>query len=240
MYQHVFLQFTKSTGFIMKKIVIVYVAAMYFMTACNNSSADKAATDTAQQASAQTGKSFEADTAASSVHWRATHKGGFAPRYGTISISNGDLSAENGTVTGGEFTININSLVVDTASVTEKDKKASDLQGHLKSPDFFNAEKYPTAKFVITKVAPYDSASVKSELPDANSLVSGNLTLKDSTVNITFPAKISVSDNNIDVAAKFMVDRTAWGLNWKTEGDPGNWVVSKDFELDLNLKAASK
>lgn len=224
----------------MKKIVIVYVAAIYLVSACNNGSADKAATDTAQQAASQTGKSYEADTMATVVHWRATHKGGFAPRYGTINVSQGSLSAENGRVTGGEFTINMNSLLVDTTSVTEKDKKASDLQGHLKSPDFFNAEQYPNAKFVITKVAPYDSSSVKSELPDANSLVSGNLTLKDSTVNITFPAKISVTDNNVAVAAKFMVDRTAWGLNWKTEGDPGNWMVSKDFELDLNLKAASK
>ncbi|RZK58289.1 MAG: YceI family protein, partial [Pedobacter sp.] len=128
-------------------------------------------------------------------------------------------------------------LKVDPASVTEKDKKSTDLEGHLKSPDFFDVAKYPTAKFVITKVEPFKGAQTSNLLADPNYLISGNLTLKDSTLNITFPAKVEVSATGVSAAAKFVIDRTAWGINYKAEGSPENWIISKDVEIGLNLKA---
>lgn len=225
----------------MRKLTLTAAAAaLLFAASCNNASSDNAATTTAQEAAATTGKELAADVTASTINWRATHKGGFAPRFGTINITTGTLSVENGAVTGGSFDVDINSLAVDTASVTEKDKKASDLAGHLKSADFFNAEKFPTAKFVITGVAPFDAAKDKSLLEGATNIVSGNLTIKDSTVNVSFPAKITVTETSADVQAKFTVDRTSWGLNYGAEGDPANWMISKDFELTINLKAVQK
>lgn len=242
MYIHVYLQSNKSNQVQrMKKVLFAASAAAIIMaTACNSSSSDTATTDTAQTAAAQTGKSYIADTTTSLISWRATHKGGMAPRFGTLHVSDGTLAAENGKITGGTFTVNVTSLVVDTTSVTEKDKKAIDLQNHLKSPDFFDAAKYPTAKFTITSVAAYDSTASKSLLAGATNIVSGNLTIKDSTVNITFPAKISVTDSNIDMQAKFTVDRTSWGLRYGVKGDAADWMISKDFELTLDVKAISK
>lgn len=222
-----------------KQFTFIALAAMITLSACTGSS-DNASTTTAQEASATTGKEFLADTTASLVTWRATHKGGFAPRYGTLKVSDGNIAVDNGNITGGDFTVSVNSLWVDTTSVTEKDKKASDLQNHLKSPDFFDASKYPSAKFVITGVTPYDSAKSKSLVEGATHLVSGNLTIKDSTLNVTFPAKISVNDNDVDIEAKFSVDRTSWGLRYGAEGDPADWMVSKDFELGFNVKATAK
>src|SRR5690349_11519494 len=119
----------------MKKLAIILSVATITFAACTNSS-DNASTTTAQEASAATGKEYAADTTTSVLTWRATHKGGFAPRYGTIKVSDGNIAVDNGSITGGSFIVNMNSLWVDTTSVTEKNKKASDLQNHLKSPDF--------------------------------------------------------------------------------------------------------
>ncbi|UPK69799.1 YceI family protein [Chitinophaga filiformis] len=210
------------------------------LAACGGASTDQAKTEEKKEAAATTGVAYSIDTTATSVKWRATHKGGFAPRFGSIKVVDGSLNVENGSVTGGSFDVNMNTLTTDPASVTEPDKKAADLDGHLKSPDFFDAAKHPTAKFVITSVTPYDSTKEKSLLPGATNLISGNLTLKDSTLNITFPAQISVGENDVTANAKFVIDRTAWGINYKTEGSPENWVISKDVEIGLSLKAAKK
>jgi len=222
-----------------KQFIFIILAATLTLSACTNSS-QNASTTTAQETSAATGQEYTVDTTASVVTWQATHKGGFAPRYGTLRLSQGSFSVDNGTITGGNFIVDLNSLLVDTASVTEKDKKASDLQAHLKSPEFFDAAKYPTAKFVITNVVPYDSTKVKSLTNDATHLVSGNLTIKDSTLNVTFPAKILVSDVSVNIEAKFSVDRTSWGLRYGAEGDPADWMVSKDFDLGFNVKGTAK
>lgn len=210
------------------------------LAACGGASTDQAKTEEQKEAAAATGVAYTIDTATTNVQWRATHKGGFAPRYGSIKVTDGTLTVENGTITGGNFEVNMHSLLTDPASVSEKDKKSTDLDGHLKSPDFFDAANHPTAKFVITGITPYDSTKEKSLLPGATNLISGNLTLKDSTLNITFPAQITVGEDDVTASAKFIIDRTAWGINYKTEGSPENWMISKDVEIGLNLKAVKK
>ena len=223
----------------MKQTVPAFIL-LATLAACGGPSTDQAKTEEKKEAAATTGAAYAIDTTATSVQWRATHKGGFAPRFGTIKVADGSLNVENGAVTGGSFDVNMNSLTTDPASVTEPDKKSADLDGHLKSPDFFDAAKHSTAKFVITGVTPFDSTKGKSLLPGATNLISGNLTLKDSTLNITFPAQIVVGENDVTANAKFVIDRTAWGINYKTEGSPENWAISKDVEIGFSLKAVKK
>lgn len=213
---------------------------MATLAACGGATSDKAKTEEKQEAAVATGAAYAIDTTATTVQWRATHKGGLAPRFGTIKVTDGSLNVENGALTSGSFDVSLVSLTTDPASVTEKDKKSTDLDGHLKSPDFFNVEKYPSAKFVITGVSPYDSTKEKSLLPGATNLISGNLTLKDSTLNITFPAQVTVGENEVTANAKFVIDRSAWGISYKTEGSAENWAISKDVEIGFNLKAVKK
>lgn len=214
--------------------------ALFLLASCGGSSNDQAKTTSEQTAATQKGETLMLDTAGTSVDWKAAHKGGLAPRWGKISVSSGTISVDKDSLSGGEFVINLGALQVDPASVTEKDKKASDLEGHLKSPDFFDVAKYPTAKFVITKVEPFSGAQPSSLLKDPNYLISGNLTLKDSTLNITFPSKVEVSATGVNATAKFVIDRSAWGINYKAKGSPENWMISKDVEIGLNLKATKK
>jgi len=221
------------------KILMAALPALFFLVSCGNQNNESAKTTSEQVVASQKGEVFNIDTTSTSISWKATHKGGLAPRWGKISVTTGSLSVDKDSLSGGDFTIDMNSVYVDPASVTEKDKKSTDLEGHLKSPDFFDAAKMPTAKFVITKAEAFKGE--KSELlPDPNYLISGNLTLKDSTLNVTFPAKVVISQSGVSAKAKFIIDRTAWGINYKSEGSPENWVISKDVEIGLTLDAKKK
>lgn len=226
----------------MKKIVLSLSIAALFFAACGNSSqsSDNATTSAAKEVSKASGTEYVVDTTASTLGWRAAHKGGLKPRFGTLKVETGEFSVEGGAITAGNFVVNLNSLAVDPASITEADKKPEELAGHLKSPDFFDAAKYPTVKFAITKVEAFDSTKAKSLLPGATNIVSGNLTIKDSTVNISFPAVIKIADGKADLQAKYTVDRTSWGLSYGATGNPADWMISKDIEMTLNITGSVK
>lgn len=215
------------------------IASMLFLAACGGTNSDKANTSEQQKVAATTGQQYTV-VDSSVVKWRATHKGGLNPRYGTLHIASGNIFADSGVVTGGSFVVDINSLTVDSASVTEPGKKASDLEKHLKSADFFDVAKYPTAKFEITKIAAFDSTKDQSAVPGATNIVSGNLTIKDSAINITFPAKITIAQDKLNIIASFKVDRTTWGLNYGTKGSAADWIISKDFQIEIDLEAKEK
>ncbi|SOD12058.1 YceI family protein [Pedobacter xixiisoli] len=220
----------------MRKLLFA-LPALFLLASCGGSSNNNAETTTEQAAAEQKGESFAIDTLTTSVDWKGAHKGGLAPRWGKIGVNLGTVSVAKDSLTGGEFLINMNSLTVDPASVTEEGKKATDLEGHLKGADFFDVAKAPTAKFVITKVEPYAATKEASLTADPNYLISGNLTLKDSTLNVTFPAKVQVTPTSVTATAKFVIDRSAWGINYKTEGSPENWMISKDVEIGLTINA---
>ena len=219
----------------MRKLLFA-LPALFLLASCGGSGSNTATT-TEQTAAEQSGHTYMIDTTTTSVDWKGAHKGGLAPRWGKINVSLGTISVKNDSISAGEFVVNMASLTVDPASVTEEGKKATDLEGHLKSADFFDVAKAPTAKFVITKVEPYTAAAGESLIAEPNYLISGNLTLKDKTLNVTFPAKVQVTSDVVTASAKFVIDRSAWGINYKTEGSPENWMISKDVEIGLTLNA---
>jgi polyisoprenoid-binding protein YceI len=213
---------------------VAVIGAIVFASCQSGPKTDEAATGEKQAAAVTTGAAWAIDTAATKLEWHTAHKGGLEPHTGTLAVTGGTLSVDNGAVTGGSF-------VVSTASIRDIDltdtaKKAM-LEGHLKSPDFFDVVKYPTAKFEITKVEAYDSSRLKSLLPGATHLISGNLTLKDSTKNVTFPAVITATADEVSAAANFNIDRTEWGMNYKGPNNPQDWMIEKSVNLKLNLRA---
>lgn len=215
-------------------------AALLFAS-CGGNSSNNAATTTAQQVAEKEGSAYSVNLETSKVNWKAFHKGGFAPRWGALSIKSGELSVDKDEVTAGDFVIDMKSLTVDSASVTEKDKKYTELEAHLKSPDFFDVEKNPTAEFKLTQVAALTGDAPKDAVAGANKTVSGNLTLLGKTINVTFPAKIEVNGDAVSVLANFAVNRADWGLKFGTSGaDPAEWMISKDIEIGIDVKAAKK
>lgn len=223
----------------MKKIsVIALVGVGLLMASCTKKKSAEASAAGQEQAVAESkGEVLAVDTVASVVNWKAYHKGGFAPRWGTLNVKSGDLSVEGNQVSAGNFVIDMTSIKVDPASVTEKDKKPEDLVTHLKTPDFFNVEKNPVSDFKITSVTDLKEAP-KDAVAGANKTISGNLTLLGKTMNVTFPAKVEATANSASIDAKFTVNRADWGIKFGTsEADPAEWMISKDIEIGVNVKA---
>lgn len=220
----------------MKKLTVLALAgAVLMLTACNDK---KETVKDAQEVAAKTGEVYKADLATSKVDWKAFHKGGFAPRWGTLNLKSGEITVENNAVTSGDFVIDMTTLKVDPASVTEADKKPADLEAHLKNADFFNVEKQPTSDFKITAVADLAGDLPKDAVAGANKTISGNLTLLGKTLNVSFPAKVTVAEDKASIEAKFTVNRADWGIKFGTdETDPAEWMISKDIEIGINVNA---
>lgn len=213
----------------MKKVLIAFAAGTLLLAACGGSE-EKTATAEKAAVTEGAGASYTLDTAASKLEWYAAKQTG--AHNGTFAIQDGSLKVDNDQLTGGSFDIDVKALAVSDLQGEDKGK----LEGHLKSPDFFEVDKYPSAKFEITKVEAVDGSKAPA-VAGATHLISGNLTLKDSTKNVTFPAKISVESNKITAQADFTIDRTDWGLNYKGPNNPADWFIKKEVTLKLNVSA---
>ena len=86
---------------------------------------------------------------------------------------------------------------VDMNTIEYKDKESKNTPvHHLKSPDYFDVEKFPISTFSITKVA----YAVRGNIN-----VTGNLTIKGITNPVTFPAKIEVKDGIVKANGKLII-----------------------------------
>jgi len=153
------------------------------------------------------------DMKQSSVQWvgakvTGKHTGGFAN-------VEGDVRVEGGLVVGTRATIQISSLFSDTEKLTK----------HLLSPDFFNMGSFATSTFEATRIEPHP------DVVDMH-LVQGKLSLHGLAKEISFPAKITVTEALVHVAAEFTIDRQIFGIDYP--GKPDNLI--KDavlIQLDL-------
>ena len=216
------------------KLSFFLLGTAFLLSSCGGAEGDKTETGEKQEPAAATGgTSYTVDTTQSNIQWTGYKVGG--EHTGTFRISDGTLSADSSGISAGNFTINV-------AGIANQDQQGEDknkLETHLKSPDFFDVAKYPTARFEVTRVTPYngDSTATKSKLQGATHLVSGNLTLKDQTKNVTFPAKVSVAGDALTANADFDIDRTQWGMNYKGPNNPTDWAIRKEVNIKLNIVA---
>jgi polyisoprenoid-binding protein YceI len=218
----------------MKKLLFLLTAGTFMMVACQNApEADQAATTEQQEASATNGDAYTIDAAGSTIGWIGTKTGG--QHNGTFNLTDGTLTVAGGNITGGSFNIDVTSLQVNDLTGEDKGK----LEGHLKSGDFFQADSFPTAKFEITNVAPFDSTAGTSKLNGATHTISGNLTLRGQTNNVSFPAIVKIEGNNVTAVADFNIDRTNWGLSYKGPNNPADWFIAKEVNLKLDVKAST-
>ncbi|HMJ47795.1 MAG TPA: YceI family protein [Ferruginibacter sp.] len=213
----------------MKKLLIM-ATAIGMLASCNSGS-DKTDTTDKQSVAAPEGDIYTVDST-SAITWSASKP--TATHTGTFNISEGKLYVKDNALTGGSFVINMASL--NNVDLSNDPENKGKLEGHLKSPDFFDIAKYPTSTFQITSVLPY-SDSVNKE---ATHLVKGNLTLKDSTKNVSFPARITVDAVTLSAAASFTIDRTEWGMNYKGPGNPQDWFITKNVNIKISVAATKK
>lgn len=140
---------------------------------------------------------------------------------GTVDLKEGTLIMEGNELVGGNFIMNMTSLEVkDLESGNGKEK----LEGHLKSDDFFGVNNHPTATFTITDVA---------KSGDGYN-VTGDMTIK----GITQPMKIRMNINGNTATTKLEVDRTKYGIKYKSGSFFDNLkdaAINDEFELAVSL-----
>jgi polyisoprenoid-binding protein YceI len=171
--------------------------------------------------------SYDVDTEQSTIQWTGRKVTG--EHTGKINIKEGKLDMENNQLTGGSFVIDMNSIVNEDLSGEYKGK----LEGHLKSDDFFGVATYPTAKFVITKV---EAGKGKQHT------LTGNLTIKGTTHEISFPATVNTAGNQVTANAKIVVDRAKYNVRYGSDSffdNLGDKVIYDDFDLEVSLVAGS-
>lgn len=172
-------------------------------------------------------QSLKVDTSASVITWKGAKVTG--THYGKISVKSGKLDFNNGALTGGSFEIDMNSITCEDLS----GGGAAKLVGHLKSDDFFGAEKYPTSKFVITQV-------VSRGTPGAYK-ISGDLTIKYTTKPIRFMADVKEEGGKYVATAKITVDRSDFDVRFGSGSffdNLGDKTIYDEFELDVKLVAS--
>ncbi len=218
------------------KQLFVTALALGLLAACNTApKADKAELTGEQQVNNPTGTDYTIDVACSTVGWVGTKVGG--KHNGTLKLKQGSLAVKDNAVTGGSFVIDMASLQNSDLPAKEKAK----LEGHLKGQDFFDVARYPTAKFEITNISVADAAAQKDAvLKDATHIIQGNLTLKDSTKNVSFPAKVLVTEAGVTAAANFNIDRAAWGIVYDSDKNFRDWAISNMVNIKLDVKATKK
>ena len=118
-------------------MVVVVLAVV--ATACKGEKKEAVETKEAKKVVVNVSESNNVDTAASILTWKGTKPTG--AHDGVVSLSSGGLVVENGTVTQGEFVIDMNTIVNNDMAGSDG---AGKLEGHLKSGESFDVEKFPT------------------------------------------------------------------------------------------------
>ncbi len=211
----------------MKKFAFTIMAgSVLFFTSCDTTPKGEEAQVTEEQAAATSaGTNYKVNTETSVLKWIGASP--VKQHNGTLKLTEGTLTVADNNLTAGNFTIDINSLTNSDLQGEYKDK----LEAHLKSGDFFETEKYPTAKFEITGV----EAAAEGENTHK---ISGNLTLKDATKNVTFPAKVTITETEVSATANFNIDRSQWNVSYGADNSLGDKMIKPEVNITVDLKAA--
>ncbi len=203
---------------------LLFVIAIF--TACNNKPAVEATVEETVVIDS-TATRYLVDTAASILNWT-----GEALSYahsGTIRLSDGVLSVKEGLLTAGTFTIDIKSI--KNTDIPDPARNAM-LVGHLNDTDFFNSKLFPTGKFEVTGVTQLTNDSAGN-----THQVSGNLTLKGITKNISFPVKASINAEALTVTGNVLINRLDWDIKYEsTTAFPNLKAKLKDNAIKDELK----
>jgi polyisoprenoid-binding protein YceI len=108
--------------------------------------------------------------------------------------------------------------------------------GHLRSPDFFDAETYPSITFRSTNVEAGRSGTW---------MVTGDLTVRDVTRPVTLEVDFDganaspLGDERIAFSAAADVNREDWGLTWNVALETGGVLVGKKVRIEINVQAVA-
>jgi len=123
---------------------------------------------------------------------------------------------------------------VDASSIDTRDERRD---GHLRSPDFFDVEKYPKITFKSTKVEHISGPHYK---------ILGDLTIHGVTKPVTFDAEYHGQLKDLyglqrsAFTSKTTINRKDFGLNWNAALEAGGWAVSDTVNIEIDLAAVQQ
>jgi polyisoprenoid-binding protein YceI len=169
----------------------------------------------------------------SKINWTGSKPAG--QHNGQVYLSESRLAVNAGELQGGDITIDMTTINVLDLEGQEKEDLENHLKGYAngKEDHFYNVNKYPEANFEITGV----------ENKDGQTMLSGNLTLKETSKNITFPVQISLNeadDSLILTSEDIILDRTEWGIKFMSKSfveNLGDKFIDDQMKIAFDLKA---
>ena len=118
---------------------------------------------------------------------------------------------------------------VDVASVlTNSDRLTNNLKTQA---GFFEVERFPRASFVSTRIEPAPGGAPG----DATHRITGNLTIRDATRSIEFPARVTASTGSLELSSEFSIDRREFGVNY--DGGTLFPEIRDLVRITLNIRA---
>lgn len=221
----------------------LFLAGLVLVGCTDSPESDEAVILDAKDAATASGDTWNVNADQSKLEWVATKVSGY--HVGSVPVKSGQLVVNSGQLVGGNFVIDMKNIAVTgpEGSDPASNKK---LLGHLQSPDFFEVETHPEAKFEVTGVEAFsgtvsDTTDPRQEeinefkVANPTHTISGNLTIKGVSKNIQFPAKVTVTETTADAVAKFNIDRQQWNIAYPGKPDD---LIRDQIHMGINIKAS--
>jgi polyisoprenoid-binding protein YceI len=156
-------------------------------------------------------RSYTVDPARSHIRFHAVSRlmdadGAFRRFAGELRLEPGRPDAASGRI------------VVEVASVDTASQRRDD---HLRSPDFFDAARYPQAVFALT--------SARAE--GGQTVATGELTIRGVTRPLSVPVTVTIADDTVRAAGRFVVNRRQFGVAYQSWLNPVRDEVTVSFDL---------
>ncbi len=159
----------------------------------------------------------------------------FSIRHLVISNVKGGLPDISGTILYNEKDVSKSSVEI-TLKVASINTNIKDRDDHLRSTEFFDAEKYPEITFKSSRV----------EQTETCLMITGILTIKGIAKEVSFPFELNgpVTDpwgkERIGIQATLTINRQDYGLNYNQVLEGGGLIIGNNVNIQLNLEAVKK
>lgn len=157
---------------------------------------------------------------------------GFTARHAMVTKVRGSFTEFSGTASSEE---NLNNAQINVEiDVNSVDTRNADRDGHLKTGDFFEVEKFPKITFTSTEVAAKD---------DETLAVTGDLTIKDVTKSVTIDFEFNgeavdpFGNTRVGFEGQTTINRKDFGLNFNAALETGGVLVSEKIALNFDISA---
>jgi polyisoprenoid-binding protein YceI len=179
---------------------------------------------TATSTTASKTTTWTADPAHSTVGFTVRHMM-FAKVHGRFTKWNASVTLDEADLARSKLQASIDAASIDTG-VADRDK-------HLRSADFFDAEKFPELRFESTRIEKLSAERYR---------VHGKLSMHGATKDIAFEAEVGGRGKDpwgkerIGVSGQTTVQRSDFGLKWNQALEAGGVLVSDDVHIELDVQ----